>query len=195
MGVVVNPDVDAHIERSEAWRAEMTGIRAILLGCGLEERLRWGKPCYAHDGRNVVILQQMKDFLALMFFKGALMDDPHGLLEEQGPNSRSARRIRVTGERDVDRLREVLPAYVREAVAVEERGLEAGPAPEPEPVPELRERLERDAALRAAFEGLTPGRRREYHLHLAGAKRAATRTARIEACAARILDGRGLRDR
>lgn len=191
----MNPKVDAHIARSERWRAEMTDLRAILLGCGLAEDLKWGKPCYAHDGRNIAIVQQMKDFVALMFFKGALMPDPEGVLEEQGPNSRSARRIVFTSTDDVARLRDALPAYVAAAVAVEDAGLEAGPAPEPEPVEELRARLDRDPALAAAFAALTPGRRREYHMHFAAAKQAATREGRIEKAVERILAGKGLRDR
>ncbi len=191
----MDPDVNAHIARSQRWRAEMSDLRPILLGCGLSEQIKWGKPCYSHEGRNVAIVQQMKDFLALMFFKGALLDDPHGVLEEQGPNSRSARRIRFTSVEDVARLADVVAAYVGQAIAAEEDGRAVGPAPEPDLVAELRERLDRDPELRTAFEALTPGRRREYHLHFSEAKQAATREARIERHAPRILDGKGLRDR
>lgn len=191
----MNPKVDAHIEGSERWRDEMTGLRGVLLGCGLAEDLKWGKPCYAHDGRNIAIVQQMKDFLALMFFKGALMPDPEGVLEDQGPNSRSAKRMVFRSTDDVTRLGAVIPAYVAAAVAVEDAGLRAGPAPEPDLASELRERLDADPALAEAFAALTPGRRREYNLHVSDAKQSATRAGRVEKCIPQILAGKGLRDR
>ena len=94
-GAAVNPEVDAHIRESNQWPEEITRLRPILLGCELAEDIRWGKPCYSHNGSNIVIIQEMKGFPALMFFKGALLKDPEGVLEEQGPNSRSARRVIV----------------------------------------------------------------------------------------------------
>ncbi len=188
-------DVDAYLAEADGWPDEIAAVRRILLGTGLGEAVKWGKPCYHHDGANIVILQEMKDFLALMFFKGALLADPDHVLREQGPNSRSARRIEVTSVDDVERLAGTIERYIAEAVEVEEAGVEVEPAGEPDLVGELRERLDGDAALRAAFEGLTPGRRREYHLHIAGAKQSATRAARVERCVPKILAGKGLRDR
>jgi uncharacterized protein YdeI (YjbR/CyaY-like superfamily) len=195
LAMVHNPEVDAYIERSERWPDEMTTLRPILLDCGLSEDIKWGKPCYGHDGRNIAIVQEMKDFLALMFFKGALLDDPDGVLEDQGPNSRSARRMRFTSVDDVNRLADTITAYVADAIDVEEAGLEVGPAPEPALVDELQHRLDRDPALEAAFKALTPGRQREYNLYFSDAKQAATREARVERYAEKILDGKGLRDR
>lgn len=186
-------DVDAYVAQATGWPAEITAVREVLVDCDLTEQLKWRQPCYSHEGRNIVILQEMKDFLALMFFKGALLRDPEGVLVEQGPNSRSARRIEITSVDDVHRLADVVRAYVAEAIDVEDAGLDVGPAPEPEPAPELAERLDADAELRAAFEALTPGRRREYHLHISGAKQSATRAARVERCVPRILAGKGLR--
>ncbi len=189
------PDVDAYLAASEAWRDELEALRPILIGTGLTEEIRWGKPCYSHEGKNVVICQEFKDFLALMFFKGALLKDPAGVLEDQGPNSRSARRMTFRSVDDVSRQADTVAAYVREAIAVEEAGLDVGPAPDLELVAELAGRLDADPVLRAAFEALTPGRRREYNLHVSGAKRASTRESRIDSCVPRILDGKGLRDR
>jgi uncharacterized protein YdeI (YjbR/CyaY-like superfamily) len=173
----------------------MSGLRLVLLDRGLTEAIKWGKPCYSHEGRNIVILQEMKEFLALMFFKGALLEDPSGVLEEQGPNSRSARRIRFTSVDDVARLSDTVAAYIDEAISIEEAGLEVGPAPDLVLVEELRQRLDDDPALRTAFEALTPGRQREYNLIIAEAKQASTRAARVDKYAPRILDGKGLRDR
>jgi len=191
----MNPGVDAYIERSQKWPEEMSALRPVLLGCGLGEEIKWGKPCYSHEGKNIVILQEMKGFLSLMFFKGALLTDPACVLEEQGPNSRAARRIQFTSVEDVARLADTVAAYVAEAIDVEEAGLEVGPAPELVLVEELQNRLEGDPAFRAAFEQLTPGRQREYNLYFADAKQARTREARIEKYAQQILEGKGLRDR
>ena len=192
---MTNSQVDAYVARSTAWPDEIAALRPVLRGYELVEDLKWCKPCYGHDGRNIVILQEMKSFLALMFFKGALLSDPDGVLEDQGPNSRSARRMCFTSVDDVARLTPTVEAYVAEAIAVEEAGLEP-PAPAPlELVEELQRRLDADPALAAAFASLTPGRQREYHLHVSGAKQSATRAARVDKHVQRILDGRGLRDR
>ena len=173
----------------------MADLRQVLLGSGLTEEIKWGKPCYSHGGRNIAIIQEMKDFLGLMFFKGALLSDPDGVLEEQGPNSRSARRIRFTSAEDVARLTDTVRAYIAEAIENEQAGLTVDPPPELVPVEELQNRLDEDPAFRAAFESLTPGRQREYNLYISSAKKATTREARIDTCAPKILEGRGLRDR
>ncbi len=193
--MVTNVTGDADIAHSERWPDEISALRPILLECGLSEAIKWGKPCFSREGSNIAIIQEMRDFLALMFFKGALLRDPDGVLEEQGPNSRSARRMTFTSVGDVVRLADTVRSYVAEAIAVEEAGLEVGPAPELVLVDELQARIDADPRFRSAFESLTPGRRREYHLHISGAKRAATRQARVEKCAPRILAGKGLRDR
>jgi len=192
---VRSPDVDIYIARSTQWPAELAAARAILLECGLDEAIKWAKPCYVHKGRNIAILQEFKDLLSLMFFKGALLSDPAGVLRSQGENTRSALRLEFRSVDDVTAMAEVIRDYVAEAIEVEDAGLQLPEAPELELVEELRLRLEADPELRAAFEALTPGRQREYHLHISGAKQAATRESRIDTCAPRILAGKGLRDR
>jgi uncharacterized protein YdeI (YjbR/CyaY-like superfamily) len=191
----MNAKVDAYIKRSSKWPAEMAAVRSILLGCGLTEEIKWGKPCYSADGKNIAILQEMKDFLALMFFKGALLNDPEGILEVQGPNSRSALRVRFTSVDDVARLSDAITALIAQAIDVEAAGLEVGPAPALMLVAELRNRLDQDPALRVAFEALTPGRQREYNLHFADAKTTRTREERVSKYTPKILDGKGMRDR
>lgn len=193
--MATNPKVDAFIGRSEKWPDEMAALRPVLLEAGLSEDIKWGKPCYSHEGKNVVIFQEMNDFLALMFFKGVFLEDPEGVLAEQGPNSRSARRMEFGSVEDVARLKGVVAAYVAEAIDVEEAGLQVGPAPEPALAEELRSRLDGDPALKEAFESLTPGRRREYNLYVSDAKQAKTREARIDKYVDKILDGKGMRDR
>jgi uncharacterized protein YdeI (YjbR/CyaY-like superfamily) len=191
----MDAEVDAYIARSKKWPDEIAELRPILLGCGLTEEIKWGKPCYGQGGKNIAIVQEMNDFLALMFFKGALLSDPDGVLEEQGPNSRSARRICFNSVDDVTRLADTVTAYVAEAIDVEEAGLEVGPAPEVVFVEELQRRLDADPAFRESFEALTPGRQREYNLYFSDAKQASTRVSRVEKAGPRILAGKGLRDR
>ncbi len=191
----MSSEVDAYIERSVKWPAEMDALRRVLLACGLHETIKWAKPCYSHGGSNIAILQEMKDFLALMFFKGALIDDVDGVLEEQGPNSRSARRVCFRSIDDVTRLTGTITAYVGAAIEIEEQGLEVGPGPDLVLAAELVARLGQDPALKAAFESLTPGRQREYNLFISDAAQATTRAARVEKHVARILAGKGLRDR
>jgi uncharacterized protein YdeI (YjbR/CyaY-like superfamily) len=189
------PDVDAYLRDAGRWADEIVALRPILLGCGLDEEIKWAKPCYGHDGHNIVILQEMKDFLALMFFKGALLADPERILEAQGPNSRSARRVRFTSVDQVTRLADTVTAYIDEAIAIEEQGLEVEPAPELVPVAELQRQLDDDPALDRAFASLTPGRQREYNMYFSDAKQSSTRAGRVEKYTARILAGKGLRDR
>lgn len=191
---MANPTVDAYIGRSTKWPEELAAMRPVLLGAGLTEEIKWGKPCYSHEGRNIAILQEMNDFLALMFFKGALLSDPEGVLEEQGPNSRSARRICFTSTDDVARLTDTVKAYLEEAIGVEDAGLDVGPAPALALAEELQRRLDADPALAAAFAALTPGRQREYNLQISEAKQAKTREARVDRHVPRILQGKGLRD-
>ncbi len=190
----MNPKVDAYIARSNKWPKEMTALQAVLLGCELDEEIKWGKPCYASGGKNIAIVQEMNDFLALMFFKGALLRDPQGVLKEQGPNSRSALRMEFTSVDDVTAMADTIGAYVTEAIAVEAAGLTVEPAPDLVLVDELQQRLDDDAELKAAFEALTPGRRREYNLIIGDAKQSTTRAARVEKYVERILAGKGLRD-
>lgn len=186
--------VDAYLERSQQWPEVISALRPILLAAGLTEEIKWGKPCYTHGDKNIVILQEMKEFLSLMFFKGALLSDPDGILREQGPNSRSARRIEFVSAGDVGRRAATLRAYLDEAIAVEAAGLTVDESPELVLADELQKRLEGDADLREAFETLTPGRQREYNLYFSGAKKAETREARIDRYADKILDGKGLRE-
>ena len=188
-------DVDAYLEATDRWPEEIRILRPLLLGCGLTEEIRWGKPCYRHDDANIVLIQEFSDHLALMFFKGVLLEDPEGVLREQGPNSHAAKRIAFTSTDEVAAIAHVVTAYVHEAIAHEDAGTELPPRPDEELAPELVDRLAADGELAEAFENLTPGRRREYNLHVADAKQSSTRARRVDKIVPRILSGRGLRDR
>lgn len=187
--------VDAYLEKSEQWPDEVAALRKVMLGCKLDETIKWGKPCYMRDGSNIALMQEFKDHLALMFFKGALLDDPDGVLEEVGPNSRAARRMHFTSVAEVKKRKKTVEDYVARAVEVEQSGAEVGPAPEPDLAEELQDALDQDPRLKEAWEGLTPGRRRAYNLHIAGAKQSKTRASRVEKHIPKILEGKGLNDR
>lgn len=191
-----NPKVDAYVGRAERWRDETEALRAILLDCGLSEELKWGKPCYTFQGRNVAIIQGFKPHCALMFFKGALLRDPEGVLVKQGENSQAALRMEFTEVGQVKAMEPTLRAYLGEAIEVEKAGLEVPLREKRQLVPpdELLDAFDETPDLKAAFDALTPGRQRAYMLHFSGAKRSATRAARIAKCVPRILAGKGLTD-
>jgi uncharacterized protein YdeI (YjbR/CyaY-like superfamily) len=190
-----NPRVDAFLNSAKAWRSEIQKLRSILLDCGLDEDLKWGKPCFLFEGGNVAIIQPFKEHCSLMFFKGALFEDTHGLLRSQGENTQSAMRLEFTSEAQVTKT--VVKSYVKQAIAVEKAGLKVDfkAKRELELPEELTQILNRDRKLAQAFHSLTPGRRRAYVLHFTGAKQSQTRTARIEKCVPKILAGLGLNDR
>ena len=192
-----NPKADAIFAgRSGAWRAEFEALREIILGCPVTEEIKWGWPCYSHEGTNVVLIHGFKDYCALLFMKGALMKDPEGILIQQTENVQSARQIRFTSVDEIERLKGALRAYVEDAIALTESGAKVEKkATSDFPVPdELRDRMDSDPDLRAAFEALTPGRQRGYLFHFNAAKQSKTREARIEKQLPKILQGKGLDD-
>ncbi|HET8698002.1 MAG TPA: YdeI/OmpD-associated family protein [Gammaproteobacteria bacterium] len=187
--------VDAFLARAKTWQAEMRKLRSIVVGCGLDEDIKWGKPCFTFEGKNVAILQPFKAHCALMFFKGALLEDKYGLLRSQGENTQSSLRLEFRSEAEIKKP--VVEWYVKQAIAVEKSGrkvdLKARRALElPE---ELSAMLQKDKKLGEAFRALTPGRQRGYVLHFAAAKQPKTRIARIEKCIPAILAGKGINDR
>ncbi len=189
-----SPDVDAFVSGAGKWQREIVKLRSILLDCGLEERLKWGKPCYMVEGKNLAIIQPFKEHCSLMFFKGVLIQDAHGLLRRQGDNTQSALRLEFTSEAQIKKA--VVRSYVLQAVAVEKAGLVVAFAAkhELELPAELTKFLDRDRDLHKAFDALSPGRRRAYVLHFNGAKQLSTRMARIEKCIPKILAGKGMND-
>ena len=193
---MANPKVDFFFNKPTQWQAEYRALRKLALDGGLAEELKWGCPCYTHDGANVVLIHGFKDYCALLFMKGALMKDPDGWLIQQTKNVQSARQIRFTGLADITQKETTLKAYLREAVAVETKGLKVTPRrASDETLPEeLQKQLDENADLKKAFAALTPGRQRAYILYFAQAKQAKTRQARVEKCIPQILEGKGLDD-
>jgi uncharacterized protein YdeI (YjbR/CyaY-like superfamily) len=182
--------------REKRWSAEFAALRQLCLASGLNEQLKWGQACYDLDGSNVVLIHGFKDYCALLFMKGALMKDPKGILIQQTKNVQSARQIRFASLADVNKQKAAVRAYIEEAIAlaksgarVKRKGVAEFDVPE-----EFQQRLDDDADLAKAFKALTPGRRKGYLLHFAAAKQSATRAARVEKHAPRILQGLGLDD-
>ena len=192
----MNPKVDWFFVKAGTWQKEFQKLRSIVLECGLTEELKWGKPCYSFDGRNVVLIHGFKEYCALLFMKGALLKDPKGILVQQTENVQAARQIRFTNAEEIVRLQRVLKAYVKEAVEVEKAGLEVSlkKTSDFKMAEEFQKRLDGSARLKKAFEALTPGRQRGYLLYFSGAKQAKTREARVEKCLPQILEGKGLDD-
>lgn len=180
----------------DRWQAEIAAMQRVLAGLGMTEECKWGKPTYTVDGRNIVIIQGFKEYLALGFFQGALLEDPGTLLVQLG-RTHAARVMKFTSAKEIRAAAPTIEAYVREAIAVEKAGLRMKPKASADfPVPdELTERFRRDPRLRRAFEALTPGRQRSYLYHFASAKQSATRAARIEKAMPAILAGRGFLER
>jgi uncharacterized protein YdeI (YjbR/CyaY-like superfamily) len=191
-----HPGVDEFLKEAKQWRKEFEKLRAIILDCGLQEELRWGKPCYTYEKRNIVLIHGFKGYCALLFMKGALLKDDQGILIRQTENVQAARQIRFNSVPEILKLESVLKAYVQQAIEVENAGLEVEYKKTAEfKVPEeFQTKLEKQPRLKKAFAALTPGRQRGYLLYFAGAKQSQTRESRIEKCLPRIFDGKGLDD-
>jgi len=189
----MNPKVDEYLRKAKKWREEMKKLRRISLDCGLTEELKWGKPCYTFQNSNVVLIQGFKEFCALLFCKGALLKDRHGILRKFGWEA--ARRIPFTDVREILEMGPILRAYICEAIEAEKAGLKVNYKKKPEPIPEeLQNKLDEIPALKTAFNALTPGRQRAYILYFSAAKQSKTRESRVEKCMRQILNGRGLND-
>ena len=191
-----DPKVEAFFAEAKRWREELSALREILLGCPVTEEFKWRSPCYTFQGGNVATVWGLKDACTLSFFKGVLLKDPAGILVAPGENSRSVRVAKFTDLTDIVDATDTIRSYVDEAVEVEKVGLKVELRADDFELPaELTDRLDADPALQAAFEALTPGRRRGYALYFSQPKQSRTRTARIDKSAARILEGKGLHDR
>ncbi len=193
----MNPKVDLFLSNAQEWREEMKEMRRIILACGLTEELKWGKPCYAFQNTNIVILQGFKNYCALMFCKGALLKDPNGILIKPGENTQAARQIRYSNVREIVQMEPILKTYIHEAIEAEKAGLKVNYKKTSEfTIPdEVQNKLDENAAFKKAFYALTPGRQRAYILYFSAPKQSKTRESRVAKCMQQILNGKGLNDR
>ena len=191
-----NSKVDKFLSNAEFWQEEFKELRTILLDCDLTEEFKWGKPCYTFEGNNIVLMHGFKNYCALLFHKGVLLDDKADILIQQTKNTQSARQIRFTNADEIVEMEHIIKAYVNEAIEVEKAGLEVDfkDTAEFEFPEEFQNKLDDNPELEKAFEALTPGRQRGYLLYFSGAKQSKTREARVERYVQHILDGKGLND-
>jgi uncharacterized protein YdeI (YjbR/CyaY-like superfamily) len=191
-----NPKVDAYIARQKNRQSETEALRAVLLGCGLDEDLKWGKPCYSHADNNVAIIQGFKKYFALLFFKGVLLKDPDHILLKTGENTNVGRQIRFTDAKEITNMKNVLKKYIQQAIEIEKEGLkvEVKKMKELKFPEELQNKFDKNTSFKNAFNALTPGRQRGYVFYFSAPRQSKTRESRIEKCLQQILDGKGLND-
>ena len=192
----MNPKVDWYFDKAGKWQEEVERLRKTVLDCHLTEELKWGCPCYTFQDNNIVLIHVFKEYCALLFFKGALLDDPNGILVQQTENVQAARQIRFANIREIFDMEPIVKSYIYEAIEVEKAGLKVNfkktaqfTMPE-----EFQNKLDGNPALKTAFESLTPGRQRGYLLYFSSAKQSKTRRSRIEKYMPQILIGKGLND-
>jgi uncharacterized protein YdeI (YjbR/CyaY-like superfamily) len=192
----MNPKVDWFFAKDTKWQKEYEKLRMIILDCGLIEELKWGCPCYTFQNTNIVLIHGFKDYCALLFFKGALLNDPSGILIQQTKNVQSARQIRFNNVREIVKMEHIIKAYIYEAIEVERVGLKVKLKKTSDfKIPdEFQKQLDKKPALKKAFDALTPGRQRAYIFYFSQPKQSKTRESRIEKYMKQILKGKGLDD-
>lgn len=192
----MNPKVDWFFTKADKWQAEFEQLRTLILDCGLTEELKWGCPCYTFQKSNILLIHGFKEYCAILFMKGALLNDANGILIQQTENVQSARQIRFTHLKEIIALEPVLKAYIFEAIEVEKAGLKVELKQRSDLIfpEEFQQKLDDNPALKSAFEALTAGRQRAYNLHFSAPKQSQTRASRIEKCMPQILNGKGLNE-
>ena len=193
----MNPKVDFYFNKAKKWQEELEQLRTIVLDCGLEEELKWGCPCYTVKSNNVLLIHTFKDYCALLFHKGVLLKNDHGLLIQQTKNVQSARQIRFTSSDQIRKQEQLVKAIIHESIEVEQKGLkvELMKTAEFEMAEEFKSKLDELPSLKKAFYALTPGRQRGYLLHFSSAKQVKTREDRVAKTMEQILSGKGLDDK
>jgi uncharacterized protein YdeI (YjbR/CyaY-like superfamily) len=192
----MNPKVDNFLSNAKKWQEEFEKLRMIILDFQLTEELKWGVPCYTLQKKNIVLIHGFKEYCALLFFKGALLHDVHGILIKQTENVQASRQIRFTHVREIVQMEPILKAFIHEAIEVEKAGLKVNFKKNTEFVipEEFKNKSDEFPALKTAFDALTPGRQRAYILYFSEPKQSKTRESRVEKCMQKILKGKGLND-
>lgn len=191
-----NSTVDWFFDKDSKWQKEYKQLRKIVLNCGLIEELKWGVPCYTFQRKNIVLIHGFKEYCALLFPKGSLLNNAEGILIQQTKHVQGARQIRFKNSREIAEQEATLKAHIYEAIALEEAGIKIKLKKTSEfNMPEdFQKELDKSPVLKTAFEALTPGRQRGYLLYFSAAKQSKTRMARIEKYRKQILNGKGLND-
>jgi uncharacterized protein YdeI (YjbR/CyaY-like superfamily) len=192
----MNPKVDWFFDKATKWQKEYEKLRKIILDCGLSEELKWGCPCYTFENKNIILIHGFKEYCAVLFFKGALLNDTDGILIQQTENVQVTRQVRFTNVREIVKMERILKAYIYEAIEVERVGLKVKLKKTSDfKIPEeFQSKLDKMPGLKTAFDKLTPGRQRSYIFHFSQPKQSKTRAARVEKYLKQILNGKGLDD-
>ncbi|MDE4542380.1 DUF1801 domain-containing protein [Thermoanaerobacterium sp. R66] len=193
---MTNHKVDEYLEKVLNWKDELEKLREIMLEFQLEEDLKWGKPCYSYNKSNIAILIGFKEYCAISFFKGSLLNDEKGILIKPGENSQASRQIRFKSIEEIAEKEDVLKEYITKAIEIEKLGMKVDFKKNDETkIPyEFQIKLDEDPILKSAFFGLTPGRQRAYIIYFSQPKQSKTREARVEKYIGKILSGKGLND-
>ena len=192
----MNPKVDFYFTEAKKWQEEVNMLRTIILDCNLNEELKWGCPCYTFQKKNVILIHGFKEYCAVLFIKGVLLNDAHGVLIQQTEYVQAARQIRFTNVGEIIEIEKILKEYIYEAIEIEKAGLQVILKKNPEPVSpdEFKNKIDEIPSLKDIFAALTPGRQRAYLIYFSAPKQSKTREARIEKWVPQILKGKGLND-
>jgi uncharacterized protein YdeI (YjbR/CyaY-like superfamily) len=192
----MNVEIDAFISKAKKWKEELQLLRSIILNSELKEELKWGKPCYCFNNKNVLIIQPFKEYCGLLFFNGALLKDNKKLLVKAGEHSQAGRLIQFKDKNEIEKSSKVISSFIKEAIEIEKAGtkFKSEAIAEKIEIEELQEYKKTNPAFKKAFDALTPGRQRGYLIYFSGAKQSATRIDRINKYSDKIMSGKGLND-
>ena len=192
----MNAQVDEYLQKAKKWQEELIALRSLILDCGLVEELKWKNPCYTFNNHNIVLIHGFKEYCAILFFKGALLNDAEGILVQQTENVQSARQIRFTNTKEITTIKSILKTYIFEAIEIENVGLkvEMKKHTAPEYPEELKNAFKKNIALKKAFVALTAGRQRAYILYFSSSKQSKTIVTRIEKSIEKIMKGKAIND-
>lgn len=187
--------VTEYIENAAQWQSELKQLREILNSTGLKETMKWGAPCYTHNGKNVVGIAGFKNYFGLWFHQGALLDDSESvLINAQSGRTKALRQWRFESKKHI-KVR-TIKAYVKKSI----ENISAGKSitadrKKPNLIPALLEQaLTNSKSAKRAFTKLTKGKQREYAEFISEAKRNETKKRRLAKIMPMIEAGKGLND-
>jgi len=123
-----------------------------------------------------------------------LKDKSKKLVNAQEGTTKGLRQWRLEEGDKLDS--KIFKSYVQESIANQKAGKKITPAKKKLVIPdELAGAFKKSAALKKKFDGLTPGKQKEYAEHIASAKQEKTRLARLEKAKPMIRAGVGLHDK
>lgn len=193
-----NEKVEEFLNKDSQWQECYQFLRDLIFqDTELEETYKWMHPCYTLNGKNVVLIHGFKHYVALLFHKGAILEDKYGTLIQQTEKVQAARQLRFESLDEIKNRKEEIKYYLNEATKTEKAGkkVEMKKNEDYEVPEELEQKFAENPQLKEAFYQLTPGRQHQYLYHFSQAKRSQTRINRIEKYVEHILNGKGMQDK